>query len=332
MQKAPEVVEGLFREGNLVTVSGGFGVGKSPFINDLMFAVAHGADWCGRRTTPHPILVIDHESLEGMFLDNWERLAHRRKLAVPDVPRRAELYMEHGHITDAYTQQLLDAIAKPPAERLHWIGKKLAGKPNAVVVVDPLDMLFTIDKNKGPQVVWLYRQFRNFKRDFPQASFIFVFNVKKTDRRAAHQPNLLENPHDWLQETSGSLDLQNRADARLGLAYWETPDDELLVLNGVRRGEKMEPILLEPVWYQAPGSAQPERTGFQRVASEAVHFANTLSPRMREVWTSLGTTVTKEDLQAEVSRATAYRLLQRALSLGILVEVSDGVYQKVERI
>ena len=165
-----------------------------------------------------------------------------------------------------------------------------------------------------------YLQLRELFKKYPEASILLTFNLRKQDRQNG-RPNLLTNARGWLEEVSGSLDILNRADVRLGIDFLDD-DQEIRVINGVRRSEDFDPLLILPV-EGANGKA-----GFQLApASQAGTLAFT--PKQREQWGRLPNVFRIEDVADKgVPRASLYRLTKRACSLGILEHVG-GVYRKV---
>jgi hypothetical protein len=76
--------------------------------------------------------------------------------------------------------------------------------------------------------------------------------MRKKDRRSQSSPSLLSDPRDWLEDVCGTLDIMNRSDVRLGM---DSYDDEVRVINGVRRSEDMHPLLIRTVGHPPDGLA-----------------------------------------------------------------------------
>jgi len=72
-----------------------------------------------------------------------------------------------------------------------------------------------------------------------------MFNTRKRNQKVG-RPRLLNDPHGWLQEICGSLNLMNRCDLRLGMDYLDH-NQEIKVINGVWRGEDMPALLVRSV-------------------------------------------------------------------------------------
>ena len=136
-------------------------------------------------------------------------------------------------------------------DKVAFLRSILVRKPNALVIIDPLERLFPIDTGKKPQVMALFSALRRLLAEFPHSAILMTFNLRKTDRRAPPPP-LIEHPHGWLQEVCGTLDIHNRSDVLLGM---DSHGEEVRVINGVRRGEEMHPLLIRPV-------GDPDQTDF----------------------------------------------------------------------
>src|SRR5215469_9259175 len=91
----PEIVEGLIREGQLVTFAGPYGMGKSPTLTDLAIHVVHGIAWCGRQVSKRPVITFDFETPAATYRRNVKNIAKRMDLAVPNVPVDLDVYLEH---------------------------------------------------------------------------------------------------------------------------------------------------------------------------------------------------------------------------------------------
>ena len=325
MAQGAEIVEGLFREGDIVTLSGWMGIGKSPLLKDWAIAVSSGIPWCGRQTAQRPVLMIDFEAKEWAFLPALQRMAHR--VGIAGVPPLITPYIYNNADRPPETMELLSVCKTASAEdRMNWLRSKLLAMPNALLIVDPLDMLFNIEKNKGRHVVMLFHKFRELSFDFPQAAFIFVYNLRKANKNI-EPPNLFQDPRGWLQETAGSLDIQNRSDVRLGFDEYPA-EDGILVLNGLRRDEKMGPVLLEPVWYAAPGMDKERETGFKEATLRNVKVDTILNRRQLNVWQQIGEDFTVAGLEGLMPRSSAYNMVQRCLTSGLARKVSEGAYRK----
>lgn len=320
VQPRSEIIQGLLREQQIAVCGGTYGVGKSPFLQDLAVRLVHGLPFCERQVEKRPVICFDHETPAAVFKVNVERICARLSVAVPS-PEELEIYLEFDDPKTPATAALL-ALLKTPTnvERVEFLRKLLQKKPNAVVIVDPLEKLFRLDKRKETEVLDLYQEFRFLLADFPSAAIITSWNLRKRDK-AVKLPNLLVSPREWLEEVSGSIEIMNRSDVRFGFDFNQR-DPEIRVLNGVRRGEDFHPLLLRPVGL--PG----EEAGFDQVRLEGPDLALAFTQTQLGHWHGLPQTFKFDDIaDRTVPRSSLSRLLGRADSLGLIVK-HGATYEK----
>jgi len=305
-----EIMEGLFREGQLIVVAGRFGVGKSPLVSDLIMHTLSGREWCGRAVGQRPVISFDFENSGPVYRQNILNICGRLNTPSPKVPDQLEVYLEQDSPEELGTKDLLDVLKESSEKRLAFIRDALERKPNALVIIDPLEMLFRIDTLKKSEVLGLYTQMRFLLSDFPQAAILMTFNLRKRDRRAA-PPDLMSNPRDWLEEVCGSLDILNRSDVRLGMDFY---NDDIRVINGIRRGEEMEPILVKPV-----GDSPDKLAGFELSLANEVDLKSALTATQQSHWEKLPDKFSFEEIaDKSVPRTSLHRLINRTQSLGAL--------------
>jgi hypothetical protein len=318
---APFVIEGLFREGQLVLVAGNFAVGKTPVLADWGVCISKSLMWCGRQCHGHSVVHMDFESHPGRFKSNYKNICHRLQVSVPKVPQELEAYVEHD--TDAHAQELLQVINKDFKERVQFLRAILGRKPNAVIILDPVELLFPVDTTKKRPVLQLYSALRVLLKDFPKAAILMVFNLRKRNKMVTLEDNLLlTNPHDWMQEVCGSLDLVNRADTRIGVDRYVGADDTLII-SGVGRSEAIEPIIA-----QIEALDDDTQAGFGAYHLTEADLLKLLTPDMRKNWKKLPAHWCPQDaLDVGMSKSNVSKLKKRALSLGILeIDPADRQY------
>ncbi len=310
IQPREEIMEGLFREGQLIVVAGRFGVGKSPLVSDLIMHTLSGREWSGRAVRQRPVISFDFENSGPVYRQNILNICGRLNTPSPKVPDQLEVYLEQDSPEELGTKDLLDVLKESSEKRLAFIRDALERKPNALVIIDPLEMLFRIDTLKKSEVLGLYTQMRFLLSDFPQAAILMTFNLRKRDRRAA-APDLMSNPRDWLEEVCGSLDILNRSDVRLGMDFY---NDDIRVINGIRRGEEMEPILVKPV-----GDSPDKLAGFELSLANEVDLKSALTATQQSHWEKLPDKFSFEEIaDKSVPRTSLHRLINRTQSLGAL--------------
>jgi hypothetical protein len=313
----PEIVEGLIREGQLVTFAGPYGMGKSPILADLAVHAIRGVPWCGRHVSQRPVISFDFETPVATYRRNVKGIAKRLGVAVPSVPGELEVYLEHGDPNEPATKQLLAAVASGDMEkRIALIDAALHEKPNALVTIDPLELMFRVDTLKKNEVLRLYEKLRLLLAKYPHAAIAATFNLRKRDKRNG-KADLLLDPRGWLEEVCGTLDILNRSDVRLGV---DSHGDDDRVLNGVRRGEDMHPLIVRPV-EESPG----QYVGFELSAPDT---RTLFTSKQRGYWESLPGSFRFEDIADKtVPRSTLWKLLERARQAGLAV-VKEGLWAK----
>ena len=317
-----ELIEGLLREGQLAAFAGPFGMGKSPVLADLTVRFIHGLEWCGRKLARRPVIVFDCETAGPDYRRAVTAIASRLGVTVPRVPDDLDVYLEHDPISEANTTALVAALANPGhVSKLDLICRALQSKPNAVVLVDPLEMLFRLDTGKKKEVLELYRDLRTLLAKFQKAVLLMTFNLRKKDRKNA-RADLLSSPRDWLEEVCGSLDILNRSDVRLGI---DIQRDDVRVINGIVRGREMHPILIRTFM-----NADEHPAGFEQVAPDQLEVFTSLTSNQRTYWEALPQQFKFEEIADKtVPRSTLSRLIKATTSFGALSKGDDGMFRKV---
>jgi hypothetical protein len=318
-----EIIEGLLCDGQLAAFAGPFGVGKTPMIADLTVCLIRGIDWCGRKVEQRPVILVDCETAGPDYKRTVRDIAARYRVPTPRVPDDLQVFLEHDDLREGATRVLLEALGKPGhAPKLKLLGDALSEKPNAVVFVDPLEMLFRLDTVKKLEVMILYQCLRRLLAEFPQSALLGTFNLRKQDR-AKGRANLLSDPRNWLEEVCGSLDLLNRCDVRLGIDI-HPGNDELRVINGSRRGVEMHPLLIRSV---LGGNDRP--AGFEQVMPDQMDLMAALSKKQKLYWDQLAHEFKFEEVAGRtVPRSSLSRLLSRAKQFGAIEQKPDGTFTK----
>ena len=326
--RAPEIVAGVFRESQIVTLAGNLNTGKTPLLKDWAVAIAAGLPWCGCATSQRPVIILDFESDKGDFLRGLRDIAEKRGLLTTPLP--IDAYIRRGRVTDPTCHEIQNMLDGNLESRFRWLEGKLRAQPNALFVMDPIQLFANIDRNDFKAVTTFFTMFRNLQVTYPQATWVFVYNIRKDDPTRKEPPNLLENVQGWLQEISGSMDLQNRSDVRLGMQFMNRNDRDVVVLNGLRRGEVMEPFILETAYLPLRDcDNSPREGGFARVPAQGVKADRVLSGKMYEAWLAMDSQFSIHDLLKICTTGTAYRLAERAVKLGLSRELERGVFEKL---
>lgn len=300
----PEIISGMFRESQIVTLAGPFNVGKSPLLADIAAHVSRGMPWCGRPTMQRPVIHFDFESSDPSFRRNYRNICKGR---IPIVPDEIEPYVQNSN--DERSKALQEAMPSF-TKMIALLRSILERKPNAMFMFDPIEMAFPIELTK-PNVLKLYRSFRSLFSEFNQACTVSTHNLRKVDRRATGFPDLAKDPHGWLEEISGTLDIVNRSDVRIGMARYS---EGVSIVNGARRSEDMHPLLLAPI-----DDDPEELAGFRPITSSVRDLARIFSDEQLVHWNKLSKRFKFNDFANNgIAKSSLSRLVHRSLSIGIL--------------
>ena len=189
------------------------------------------------------------------------------------------------------------------------------------MIIDPVEHFLHFNRNRSIQIINLYARLRAILRDFPEAAFLLVMNVRKRGRRR-NPPHLLTDPTLWLEDNAGNQDVLNRCDVRLGFDHHDDPT--LRVINGVRRGDSMRPIVVREV-------TEPiNRSGFEQVEISPASLVLALTNKQQEYFRRLPDEFKFDEIVSRqiVPRSSLSRLIRVAKSIGLLT--SEGrVHRKV---
>jgi hypothetical protein len=315
-----EIIEGLAREGQLVAFAGPYGIGKSPSLADITIHVLNGIPWCGRNVIKRPVIILDFESSGPMYKNNVKNICRRLGVSVPRIPEDCEVYLEHDAPDEPSTAELLRVLESKPEDKFSFLQKAMDRKPDALIIIDPVELLFRLDTSKKVHILSLYHKLKFLLSQHPSAAILLTFNLRKKDKRSLKVIDLLCNPRDWLEEVCGSLDILNRSDVRLGI---DVCKEDIRVINGIRRGEEMHPILIRPI-----GDPPDNLAGFELCNLQGSDQEFAFTPEQRAYWQKLPSTFRFDEVADKlVPRSSLFRLISRAKSLGVLTN-EQGRYRK----
>jgi AAA domain len=323
-EPSPEVIKELLREGQLGAIAGPFGMGKTPMIQDITVCAVRGLPWCARQVSKRPVILFDFESAGSTYRLNIQKTCERYGVAYPSVPDELEPYLQNDQTPSDFSTTLLEVLTKPAEDRFKFLEECLRRKPSALMIIDPLSMFFPgCDTNKSAAVLQIFSRLKRILSKHPQAAMLCSFNLRKRDRKRDSYPSLLSEPRTWLEEIAGSLDIVNRSDVRLGI---DALDDDLKVVNGMRRGEEIEPMLIRSVTLSDDPAVY---AGFESVTASETCLLQSLTTTQLGYWQALPNKYRFEDVADKtVPRSSLSRLHKRLKSLGVLRE-GNGTFQKV---
>jgi len=318
-KRPPEVVEGLIREGQIAVLGGTYGVGKSPAIAQLAVCVSKGKPFCSRKTDRRRVIMFDLENDGDVCRGNIHRISQELGGRLPRVPDDLDIHLAHDRTPPK--QRRLSAFDYDDRDHIKLLESRLKKAPNALIIIDPVELFFEFDKLNGRDVLRQYKRLRALSVDYPCAAYLLTFNLRKRDRRT-RKADLLQEPRDWLDEVAGAMDIMNRSDVRIGMDFY---DEDIRIINGVRRNEDFDPLLIKPI-------GKPDAlAGFRRVKPRELNILRALTKRQREQLAVLPDRFRFEAVADKlVPRASLYRLINRAKSLRLLKQADDGRYRKAD--
>lgn len=319
-QPKGEIVEGLFRPGQLVVLGGAFGLGKTPLLQDWIVHLVHGLSWCDRRVSQRHVILLDLESNSDLYRESMLRISQRLGVRPPS-PGQWIPYFEHASASSLGTKVLLDVLRKSRDKKFEFLKLELTKHPDTIVIIDPFDMFFQVDMCKAVDVMKVYSELRLLLAQFPESCFLLVCNLRKRDRKHG-SPSLLSDARDWLEEIGGSIAILARADVRLGFAEY---DRDLRILNGIRRGEECFPMLLRTV------GDTPNLAGYEQVPPDDVVLRAKFTEAEGKYWGVLPNEFVFSEVVAAgtVPKSTLSRLTHKALALNAMVQDADGTFRKI---
>ena len=242
---AMPVWDGVFDEGQIVTLAADWNLGKSPLIQQLGLCIATGSSCLGHGTPERPVIILDTESQYDKYRSSVERIAKRLRIDVKSLLNFKPI-LRYGADDDPESKEFSLALSTQSTSR-KFLERMLAKYPNGVFFLDAgLDVLQFKAKDDDA-VMAEYRYLKSLLAKFPHATYVLTLHLRKPDPkhpRPSMAPVLLNNPRRFFEEVSGSNKIGAHADVRLGMAAWDEEESKLL-LRGLRRGTDTALISLE---------------------------------------------------------------------------------------
>lgn len=313
--ETPEVVPGILREGQLAILAGRCNVGKTPLLMDLWVRMIHGIDWLTGPIPKRPVILVDYESEYPRYKKDVQLICNRFGVPVPKSPGDVECYMERWNLKRfPATARLLEVGAMSTKGKLAFLGSILERKPNALLILDPIQRLFTVDTKRSDQVVSLYGGFRHMLSDYPKAAVLSTLNLRKLDKRTTCT-KLIEHPDEWMEEVSGTADIINRCDVRLGMEADEDMGEGAKVVNGFRRSDgPIGKLLIESV-----GDDPKHLAGYRLRQVDSLGLSRGLTEKQQIYWSMLPLSFTfDEALKLGVPRVSFHNTMLAARGLSAI--------------
>jgi hypothetical protein len=299
------VVRGLVPEKSVNLLIGNSGLGKTPLGITLGISVAAGVPFFGHPVQKGPVLYCDAESTKHDFNRIVENVSKTLGLAKPPPdfmfwsPYWSEEPSELG----------------PAGELLRLV---TLIKPR-LVFVDTLRTFWPHADQKSEVAVGMFKAMRS-----TSAAWVITHHRRKEQQGGMFTGDLVQDPHSWFQEASGTHALINHSDARLGVEKVTSSEAELVLGGFIRSFGPVAPIYLARE-YDAVGKPQ----GYRGVLG--VGF---LSDKDREVYQGLPEQFRYTDVKralGDSSDSNTKRLLQKFESLEIAKPDGKRWVKKRER-
>jgi len=114
----PEIVQGILAEKQILALGGDYGVGKTPFLEDMIVCITNGIPFCGRQTLKRPVIAVDFESNAAKYKRTLLGCARRYGVEAPKVPEELDAYLALDDCGRPTTKKLQDAMASADPLRL----------------------------------------------------------------------------------------------------------------------------------------------------------------------------------------------------------------------
>lgn len=136
---APELIEGIIRQGRKMILTGASKAGKSFLLIELAIKIAMGGCWLGHLCTKSKVLYINFELSKDSFTDRLREIC-------------ANLEMDPTELSGMFDTLTLRGMAKPFKELIPSIKHKIKKGEYKVLILDPIYKTLLGDENDAKVV------------------------------------------------------------------------------------------------------------------------------------------------------------------------------------
>ena len=136
---APELIEGIIRQGRKMILTGASKAGKSFLLIELAIKIAMGGYWLGHLCTKSKVLYINFELSKDSFTDRLREIC-------------ANLEMDPAELSGMFDTLTLRGMAKPFKELIPSIKHKIKKGEYKVLILDPIYKTLLGDENDAKVV------------------------------------------------------------------------------------------------------------------------------------------------------------------------------------
>lgn len=292
---APSLVHGLIGAGTVNLLIGDSGLGKTALGVQLGMCVAGGVPFLGRPVEQGPVLYVDAESAQDGFRA---------------ILRAQTNFLGLAKQTPFYTySQMWDIRENVSRFWLDLIREHIELRKPSLVIIDPLRAVFPLAETKTDEAQGMVKSLRALTKEFGCA-FLITHHVRKVNRDY-EVPDLLDDPHGWLQEAAGSRALMTGVDTRIGVAKSDKEDVALIVGGYQRLTGKLPSMFL---------GRQEDENGIAEGYVQA-SVEHSLTSKQLEVYKNLPEQFRAASLKPHFkSSKMLYKFLEAALGAGLIVQ------------
>lgn len=296
-QRPGDVIESLIPQQSVNILVGDSGIGKSPLMHQMAYAVGAGVPFIGYETRSMDVLIADFENSDRGRIELGERIC--RCLEIDD-PGNVEYF------TCDVPEDLSDEVSR--------------AKPG-LCIIDTLRLFDPSAEVRPKDAANLIKLLRASATRHGTA-FLIVHHIRKPDVQAPPAPLIKSPVLEWLLQASGPRALVNQTDVRMGVDGGR--EDAPLILRGFAKIDgEFGPITLERVI-----DTNGEPIGYKRVIGAAL----LLNEAHRKAFAALPNEFRFTDAKAALntrSDSGTTQFLRHSKDAGLIVK-HMGIYRKVD--
>lgn len=234
-EKAPQLIEGVLRQGHKMMIAGPSKAGKSYALIELCAAMASGTTWFGKRVRQGAVLYInleiDRASCAGRFKDVFGAMG---------------VSGNYAGCVEVWNLRGMTSTLDKLAPRIVRRAKAMASAP-AAIIIDPIYKVMTGDENSASEMGAFCNHFDRIARD-TGAAVIYCH----------HQSKGAQGGKNAMDRASGSGVFARDADAIVDVSELVVPDGEdgpagsepAFEVTWITREFKAPPV--QKMWFRHP--------------------------------------------------------------------------------
>lgn len=302
------LIDGLLPATGLSILVGTHNEGKSPWIYQAAISIAAGVPAFGLPTASGVVLYLDAENRPG----DVEKLVTTlsKHIGLPAPPENLRLW-NLNDINSAY--------GSAPCQ----LDMYLAAIKPSLVVIDPYKAIFPDIASKAEATTAAYTHFRQLASKY-QCQILGVHHPRKASTNPAWQISpleLVDDVREWMRESSGSAELLNGSDVRLGFDRAVSKNAEVVVRGFARlRGE------IPTMFFTRDRDEDGDPIGYRRLTGR-----DALAPDIQALHDKLPNLFQRKELVQAYGKSdgAGSKALGKLLAAGVVRKAERGLYRKV---